>query len=181
MNLTELSDLLSSATDVLRVETLDGYSSPSDADYLERFRAGEPKPDPSEKQPWLDRLAAAAERGHPWRRLRVVSRPVSEYVKYSAEFGYVDNVAAGEDVRVIDQLYAPGRCERLRRLGDFYVTDRDVLFMEYDSNGAFKSAVKRTSGHRVTARLEARHVDRAPSFSDWWAANPDLHRSLASA
>lgn len=179
MNLTELSDLLASATDVLRVETLDAYSSPSDADYLARFRAGEPKPDPAEKQPWLDRLAAAAERGHPWRRLRVVSRPVTEYVRYACEWGYVDNVAAGEDVRVLD--LARGVDSGLR--GDVYVLDgKHVIGMDY-IKGAFHSAISVTEPrwHRAQIRMTASGWKRAEPFADWWAANPSLHRSLTAA
>lgn len=190
MNLTELSDLLSSATDVLRVETLDAYSSPSDADYLKRFRRGEPKPDPSEKQPWLDRLAAAAERGHPWRRLRVVSRPVPEYVRYACEWGYVDNVAAGEDVRVLDQARS-GQGSRdyraeLRLAGDLLLVDGNLIDMAYSANGEFLSALGQVdqSPHNTARRNSASRIgggwNRAIPFTDWWADNPHLHRDLSA-
>ncbi len=182
MNLTELSDLLSSATDVLRVETLDAYSSASDADYLALFRAGEPKPDPSEKQPWLDRLATGGERGHPWGRLRVVSRPVSEYVRYACEWGYVDNVAAGEDVRVLDSDQWSTAVRHLRDDGDLYIVDHRVFGMAYDETGAFRYAYEQQSGGRADQRDAARYFTTlATPFAEWWADNPGLHRQLAGA
>jgi hypothetical protein len=181
VNLTELSDVLAAATDVLRVETLDAYSTASDGDMLERYVRGDPKPDPSEKQPWLDRLAAAAAAGHPWKRLRVVTRPVPQYVRYACEFGYVDNVAAGEDVRILDES-ADHRGAFFRAEGDFYLIEGRALHMSYDDRGQFVSAWEEndsvSDGLAGSVWLTWPH---AVPFTEWWAANPDLHRDQPAA
>lgn len=171
MNEDELVAAVNAATDVLRVETLDAYDADSDADFVDRYLGGAPKPDPSEKATWLGLIRAAAERGHPWRRLRLVQRPVSDYVRYACEWGYVDNVAAGEDVRVIDSHWFPTKARGIRRYGDSYVLDGRVLRMAYDRDGRFISAT-------TQPRMSGEHWawPFATPFTEWWAANPDLHR-----
>lgn len=177
MNLHELSELLGKSTEVLRVETLDAYSSASDGDMVTRYFAGVPKPDTAEKAPWLDRLRAARDDGHPWRRLRLVPRPVPAYLRYAAEWGYVDNVRAGEDVRVLDQDHAPDEFGKLRSAGDFYVVDGDVIKMKYTSDGALEHAYRSSMPGRLS--MEAYEVYAwAVPFDDWWSTNVDLHRDL---
>lgn len=182
MNEDELFDAVVSATEVLRVEALDAYDADSDLDYVDRFRTGAPKPDPSEKAEWLGLISAAAQRGHPWRRLRVVSRPVTEYVRYACEWGYTDNVAAGEDVRILD-LASPqhGRMAwfALTKIGDVYALDQRAHLMRYDERGAFEGT-EEVPGWKTLERIEM-VWHRAVPFTQWWAANPDLHRNLAPA
>jgi hypothetical protein len=178
VNLTELSGVLTAATDVLRVETLDAYSSASDADMVAAYLRGDPKPDPEAKRPWLDRLAAAAERGHPWRRLRVVPRPVPDYIRYACEWGYLDNVAAGEDVRVLDAAIGPYLTEGIRQCeGDLYIADGRVITMDYGPDGAFRTA---NYGDPEAWADSVEHLAHAwvmaDPFTDWWARNRDLHR-----
>ncbi len=58
--------------------------------------------DPADRRswwrPWLDVVADATARGVVMRRLRVVSEPLSDYVRYEYD-GTFTNVEAGEDVR----------------------------------------------------------------------------------
>lgn len=181
MNLTELSDVLDHTTYVLRVETLGSYLSDSDRDWLAAYLAGEPKPDIELKRPWLDRLAAAAERGHPWRRLRIVPRPVPDYVRYACEWSYVDNAAAGEEIRVMDQADWPDRVGDVEALGDFYVVDGHVIAMVYDLDGRFERADRVDDTMLAFKHHQAAEVawsGYSAPFEDWWSDSPELHRDV---
>jgi len=176
VNLTELGELLDSATDVLRVETLDAYASGSDYDWVAAYLRGDPPPDPGPKQWYLDGLRRRAESGHPQRRLRVVPRPVPDYVRYACEWGYLDNVAAGEDVRVLDGAESQYLDQ------DVYLVDGRAIFMEYDRDRAFVQANEARSRHvaEYMQRGLASLWEQATPFTEWWAANPDLHRSVCA-
>lgn len=180
MNLTELAAEIDAATDVLRVETLDAYASSSDHDWVAAYLRGDEPPDPGPKQPWLDKLTARRDAGHPQQRLRIVNRPVSDYLRYASEWGYLDNALAGEDIRVVDEDHAPAAVRRFRKLGDLYVLDGRVLRMHYDDTGAFQHAYPVTMPDRLIRAARETFAWAVP-FSDWWAVNPDLQRAAVTA
>lgn len=178
MNLTELSARLDDARSVLRVEARERYESDSDQDWVRRFLAGEPQPDVELKRPWLDRLTAAARAGTPWRRLRVIPDPLTDYVRYQCSWSYPDNAAAGEAVRAID------RAEWERLAGgpapDFYLLDGRVIVMTYDSTGRFTDAAEITDPTTVaTLRSAAETAWDAHSrpMDDWWTDHRVPRRS----
>lgn len=84
-----------------RLELHPIYTMPGEADELRRFRAGE-KPPEGYHYGWLDTVAAAVRAGKTMRRVRVVPQPLTDYIRYEFEWGFVYNVAAGEDIRVLD-------------------------------------------------------------------------------
>ncbi len=84
-----------------RLELHPVYTMPGEADELRRFLAGE-KPPTDYRYGWLDTVAAAEAVGKSMRRVRVVRRPLTDYIRYEFEWGFVYNVAAGEDIRVMD-------------------------------------------------------------------------------
>lgn len=185
MNLTELSDLLERSTAVLRVETLGSYLSGTDRDWLDDYLAGRQKPDIELKRPWLDRLARAAATGRPWRRLRIIPRPVPDYVRYACEWSYVDNAAVGEEIRVLDQADWPVRAVGARRDGDFYVVTVEgrtgVIRMLYSGSGQFTAAEIEDDQFEAVKLRDAAEVAwtaySAP-FDEWWADSPELHRDV---
>ena len=89
-----------------RLELRPTYNMPGEADELRRFRAGE-KPPADYHYGWLDTVAEAVRVGKTIRRVRVVTRPLSDYIQYEFEWGFVYNVAAGEDIRVLDLTAQP--------------------------------------------------------------------------
>ena len=95
------------ARSAFRLELHPVYTMPGEADELRRFRAGE-KPPEDYHYGWLDTLAAAVQAGKTMRRVRVVTRPLPAYIHYEFEWGFVYNVAAGEDIRVLDLTDQPG-------------------------------------------------------------------------
>jgi hypothetical protein len=167
--------------DLIRVETLARYVSASDGSELDRYLDGEPEPDRAAKAGWLDRIRADTAAGRIWRRLRVVEPPLTDYVRYSCEWGYTDNTAAGEQVRVIDLSEAPPGADVLVRVGDFYLLDdAHVAVMRYDPSGAFTGAEvvgEPLSGiYRAAVRVG---WAIAEPFDRWWPRHPEHHRSAA--
>lgn len=53
-------------------------------------------------------MAAARTAGKTVRRVRVVRQPLTGYVRYEFAWGFVYNVQAGEDIRVLDLTDRPG-------------------------------------------------------------------------
>jgi hypothetical protein len=142
---------------------------------------GEPEPDRAAKAGWLDRIRADTAAGRTWRRLRVVEPPLTDYVRYSCEWGYTDNTAAGEQVRVIDLSEAPTGAEVLVRLGDFYLLDDvQVAVMCYGPSGAFAGAEVVGEPLAGIYRAAARAAWAiAEPFDQWWPRHPEHHRSAA--
>lgn len=162
---------------IFRLETLDLYDVPADAADLARYVAGEPEPEP--QTAWLRRIEAEIARGLYRSRVHVVEPPLSDYVRFECEWGYVHNAAAGEDVRILD-LSETRVDDDVRAqfddTGDFWlINDEEVIRMHYDA-GRFVGAVEVTSGHDLYRR--AAHEARAASssFTNWWARHPEHHR-----
>lgn len=95
------------ACSAFRLETHQVYTMPGEADELRRFRAGE-MPPVGYHYGWLDTVAEARRSGKTMRRVRVVRRPLTDYVRYEFSWGFVYNVEAGEDIRVLDVTEQPG-------------------------------------------------------------------------
>lgn len=83
-------------------------------------------------RPWLDVVAEATARGVVMRRARIVSEPVTDYIRYEYD-GTFTNVAAGEQVRWLPRrqtkdLALPGV--------DFWCfDDTTVIFNHFAGNG----------------------------------------------
>ncbi|WP_326562111.1 DUF6879 family protein [Micromonospora sp. NBC_01796] len=80
-------------------------------------------------RPWLDTVSAMVERGVEVRRARVVSEPLSDYIRYEYDVTF-PNVAAGEQVRWLPrrqatELALPGN--------DFWLFDGDDLVVNHFS------------------------------------------------
>ncbi|MER7467355.1 DUF6879 family protein [Streptomyces sp. NPDC097981] len=90
--------------------------------------------DPAERWPWWAELVSASvARGVDVRRARIVSEPISPYVRYEYELTSGHNIKAGESVRWLPRreasvLALPGN--------DLWLFDRSsVLFNHFDGNG----------------------------------------------
>jgi hypothetical protein len=99
-NGTKIDELLRSTQhSAVHLEMRDGYMQDDPA--LIAWRDGH-RLDPENRgswwRPWLDVIAEAIGRGVVIRRARIVSEPVSEYIRYEYDMTF-PNVAAGEQVR----------------------------------------------------------------------------------
>lgn len=116
----------------VHLEMRDFYT-PKDLDYL-RWRAGD-RFDPAERWPeWIELVSGVVARGVVVRRARIVSEPVTDYIRY--EHGLTErlNIGSGELVRWLPRrrtsdLCLPGN--------DFWVFDnRLVLFNHFAGDGS---------------------------------------------
>lgn len=90
--------------------------------------------DPAERWPWWIKLVSASvARGVAVRRARIVSEPISSYVRYEYDLTSGHNVKAGEVVRWLPRRHASG----LALPGnDFWLfDDTSVLFNHFAGDG----------------------------------------------
>jgi hypothetical protein len=118
---------------VFRLETLQRYTVPQEAERLATFLAGRPLPkrDPT-THPWLRLIADTTAAGKRWYRVHVVDLPLSDYVRYELA-SYAETQAAGFETYIAERGAHPD-LDGLRQ--DFWLfDDRLVLVMHYDDAG----------------------------------------------
>jgi hypothetical protein len=178
LNATELGRYIDErlTRSAFRLELLDAYEVDADGEDFERFLRGEPHSTPERKQPWLDRLRREHEAGILNQRVHVLSTPLTDYLRYECEWGYEPNVAAGEDVRILDltEHTAPqGIVDH-----DFWlIDDRHAIRLHYDDRGCFIGA-EPVAEDQLPRYRSARQAAIAASepFTAWWARHPEEHR-----
>lgn len=113
---------------VFKLETRDRYAVPSEEESLRRFLAGEPDPQRAAR-PWLARMREATGQGKRVERVRVVTEPHSDYVRWLLAGGQL-SAAVGEDIRYLPRPLA----ERERLPGyDFALFDsRQLVLLHFD-------------------------------------------------
>lgn len=114
------------------LEMRDSYagSSPSFA----AWKAGDPYDRSAADRAWHAVVASVIDRGADVRRARIVSEPVSDYVRYEYEATPAANLAAGEQVRWLPRrrasdLALPGN--------DFWLLDDRVVFNHFSGDGTW--------------------------------------------
>lgn len=132
MTVPPFSQLIAATTrSAVHLETRDAYT-PGDPAFLE-WKAGETVTAPA-GDAWYDLVREHTARGVCFRRARVVSEPLADYIR----FEYVStglNIAAGEDVRWLPRHTAPGL---LVPLADYWVfDDKLVRFGYFAGDGTF--------------------------------------------
>ncbi|MGW2508673.1 DUF6879 family protein [Streptomyces scopuliridis] len=125
-------------------------------------------------RPWLDVVTEATGRGVVMRRLRVVSEPLSDYLRYEYD-GTFTNVAAGEIVRWLPRSRAR---DLLLPVLDGWVLDEQTLILHHFSGGGpWTGLVGLTAGVSLS-RLgrSSRYVWVDPSMSRS-ACGPSTNRT----
>jgi hypothetical protein len=135
-----------------RLERLNSYAVPEEAEPLRRFLAGEPQ-DPSWREPWARFVREAVGDGKRMARVHLVSEPLNEYLEFELTCGYPASVEAGEDVRILrprgPHLTLPAH--------DYWLFDDcDVAIMIYDGDGGFVGAETTSVPTEVAAYKLAR-------------------------
>lgn len=169
-------------TDLLRVQTLDYYGVASDGDDYQRWLSGAQVPISEGRRSWADKLRSEADRGRRRRCVHVVREPLTDYLRYQFEVGYVYNSDAGQDIRILvvedDALAA-----HVRHVGDFNVIEhRDVVRSRYDVDGSYSGAVQASSdaASGYAALAEMLWASATP-FTAWWAQHRQYHRAKRAA
>lgn len=184
LDTAQLGELINSrfTRDAFRLETLDAYYVASDGGDVARYLRGEQEPDPARKEPWLALLRTERAEGKRRRRVHVVQGPLSGYLRYECEWGYAPNVAAGEDIRILDLSERP-RPADLTVDHDFWLLDSEtVVQMHYAGDGRFVGAEVLAASalpRHLTARDAA--LAAAEPFTDYWQRHPEYHRANRAA
>ncbi|MFF3505561.1 DUF6879 family protein [Streptomyces sp. NPDC003247] len=162
LSVPSFAELLDGAGEsALHLEMRDAYEVTGEAEALIRWRqTGEVDTDPGSPywRPWVDLVRRTVARGVVVRRARIVSEPVSDYIRYE-HAGTVVNLAAGEQVRWLPRRQAsdialPGN--------DFWLIDgRLIRWNHFTGDGA--SAPGETSRDPAITRL------CAEAFNSVWA------------
>ncbi|WP_405360688.1 hypothetical protein OG535_20380 [Kitasatospora sp. NBC_00085] len=87
--------------DAFRLEAQPAYTMPRETENLARFLRGEPKPE-SHNAAWHQRVQGFVSSGRTIGRVRVVRQPLTDYQRYQFAWGIPGNIAAGEDIRILD-------------------------------------------------------------------------------
>ena len=129
--LLPFAELLAATTSTaLHLEMRDQYMVDEEAADIARWReTGQRDTDPESPYwaPWVAKIRDATARGVAVRRARIVSEPVSEYVRY--EYAATDvNTLAGEEVRWLSRTRASDLC---LPGNDFWVFDDRVVRFHY--------------------------------------------------
>lgn len=181
LDLDELASFIDEhhTKDLFRLETLSVYNVDSDGEDYQRYLRGEATANAEAKAPWLKRLVADTAAGRRWRRVHAVTLPLSDYLRYESEWCYTYNVAAGEDIRIIDDAG-----QSLPDVGDFFVLDgQHVIRSVYDQTGRFLGAEPITDPvTRAPYVAISELVWRAAApFTSWWLRHPEFHRANRAA
>ncbi|MEV5680693.1 DUF6879 family protein [Streptomyces sp. NPDC052179] len=108
---TTFRDLLAGCEQsAVHLEMRDAYAVDYEKGPFAEWRSGY-RHDPADRgswwRPWLDIVADTVGRGVVMRRARIVSEPVSEYIRYEHS-GTFTNIAAGEQVRWLPRRETSG-------------------------------------------------------------------------
>ena len=115
-----------------RLETLPVYTMSQEAEKLARFLDGEKSPDNYESG-WMEEVRQWRSEGKRVGRVHIVTRPLSDYLRFEFEYYYRHHVKAGEEIRILD---VTDRANPLPDVQDFWMFDRaKVVLMNYREDG----------------------------------------------
>ncbi|SHG02580.1 DUF6879 family protein [Streptoalloteichus hindustanus] len=117
--------------DAFRLETLPAYGVASeDEEYRVWRETG--RLDVADDDPWLVRVRNYRMTGRTVGRVHVVTRPLSEYLRFEFAF-YRHSSAAGEQIRILDVTDCP---DPVSGAQDFWLfDDSEVVLMHYREDG----------------------------------------------
>ncbi|MFD8910232.1 DUF6879 family protein [Streptomyces sp. NPDC059575] len=115
-----------------RLETLPWYRVPSEDGDIRDFLAGH-RIDPAHySSGYTDGLRRLRAEGKSKGRVHVVSRPLTDYLRFEFMY-YAVHAAAGDDIRILDVTDRPNPLEGVQ---DFWLFDRsEVVLMNYATDG----------------------------------------------
>ncbi|WP_101389784.1 DUF6879 family protein [Streptomyces sp. TLI_146] len=116
-----------------RLETLPQYLMPHEEAEIQAFRDGKRIDLQSYRSGYTDRIKRQHAEGRTNGRVRILTRPLSEYLRFEFSRYYEPHVLAGEDIRILD---VTDRENPLVDVQDFWLFDRStVVLMNYGPDG----------------------------------------------
>lgn len=168
---------------LFRMECLPRYmASEGEESDFQRYLAGADGPDMERKEQWLAILRAEEARGLISYRVRAFSNAMTEYERYEADWCYVHNADAGEDIYVVRDGEHESPNTMIRE--DFWlINDALLIPMGYDEGGRFLGADIVTDAEAIAPYLRARDdaYAAAEPFRTWWARHPELRQRQRAA
>ncbi|MFJ8231423.1 DUF6879 family protein [Streptomyces sp. NPDC094448] len=115
-----------------RLETLPQYLVPQETEDFSAFREGRP-PTPYTDSAYTERVRRQRTEGKRNGRVHIVTRPLSDYLRFEFSRYYTVHVRAGDDIRILDVTHRPNPLEGVQ---DFWMFDRsEVVLMNYAADG----------------------------------------------
>ncbi|MGW7582152.1 DUF6879 family protein [Kitasatospora sp. NPDC054768] len=153
--------------EAFRLETLDDYSQSGGVDAYRAFLAGEEQSDDYKNAGWVRTVAAATQAGKRMYRVHILSRPLTDYLRFELAWGYHRNMAVGEEFFILD---VTDRKNPVPEAPDFWLFDDEtVAAMSYDE-GRYLGVDFRTGARSAEFRAYRDTVmAQAVPFSEWWA------------
>jgi Family of unknown function (DUF6879) len=119
---------------------------------------------------WIEPVSAAVERGVRMRRLRIVSEPVSDYIRWEHAINY-GNIKAGEELRWLPRRHA---YDLMVPVADFWMFDHRLLRYHHTSGAGAELGVFEyvTDPRAITPVLSAFEMlwERATPHADYTPA-----------
>lgn len=137
----------SSTREAFHLELQDDYDSPGENEIFRNWLEGGPEDDYRWFQGWLSAVRALTERGAVMRRVRVVTVPHTDYIRWELEVARL-NAEAGEQIG-----YVPRHLVDASRLStdDFWLLDdHTVTFTAFRPSGRIAGSVV-TTDPRIVA------------------------------
>ncbi|MEV5572490.1 DUF6879 family protein [Spirillospora sp. NPDC052269] len=117
--------------DAFRLETLPVYGVPEEDEEFRVWRETG-RLDIPEDDPWLIRVRHYRETGRGIGRVHVLTRPLSEYLRFEFDF-YPQSSKAGEDIRILDVTDRPNPLAGAQ--DSWLFDDTHVVLMHYADDG----------------------------------------------
>jgi hypothetical protein len=115
----------------LHLEMRDSYGTQVEKPHLRKWERGEPD-DIEWLKPWFDTVRLGTQSGKVFRRMRIISEPITDYIRWEHMDAHLF-VEAGEDIRwlprkLVSAIAFPGN--------DFWMFDAEtVIFSVFSGNG----------------------------------------------
>ncbi len=120
-------------TEAWRLETLPAYNVPQEQEEIRAFLTGERIDPHAHSNEYTKDLKRVRREGKSKGRVHIVTRPLSEYLRYEFMY-YLPHVWAGEDIRIMD---VTDRENPLAGAQDFWMFDKEeVVLMNYEADGS---------------------------------------------
>ncbi|MEV7021735.1 DUF6879 family protein [Kitasatospora sp. NPDC093558] len=154
--------------DAFRLETFDDYSRSGGVAAYRAFLAGEEQPEDYKTSDWVDTISDAVQAGKRMYRVHILSRPLTDYLRFELGWGYHRNMAAGEEFFILDTT---GQKNPIPEAPDFWLFDDETIAaMKYDGNGKYLGADFLDSGRLAEFRAyRDTAMAHAVPFAEWWA------------
>ncbi|TQN27821.1 hypothetical protein FHX37_4551 [Haloactinospora alba] len=121
-------------SDAFHLELRDSYHVSGENGPFTAWLNGTPD-DQAWLQPWLDLMRSATDGGRRVRRVRVVTEPISDYIRFEHE-GTRENQEAGEDIRWLPRHQLPAGFAAPVGGNDWWLFDDRILAVgHFDEHG----------------------------------------------